>query len=173
MGGKRSHRAVAGSAEKETETAGSVFTLTPHADTIEEAEDSPLERPAPLPLYPYRCTACGHKFERIQSFSAEPETVCPKCGGALARVLTAPGLNFKGAGWYINDYAPKSSGSSDSSSSDSSSDSKSDATKSTEKSSDKPAPSSTSDSSPSTPAAAPSSSTPSAPSSTPSTSTPS
>jgi len=65
-----------------------------------------------LPLYPYRCTQCGHRFEKIQKFSAKPETVCPKCGGALERPLTAPGLQFKGAGWYVNDYAPKSSASS-------------------------------------------------------------
>jgi putative FmdB family regulatory protein len=62
-----------------------------------------------LPLYAYRCTQCGHKFEKIQNFSAQPETACPKCGGVLERPLTAPGLNFKGAGWYVNDYAPKSS----------------------------------------------------------------
>ena len=63
-----------------------------------------------LPLYPYRCTTCGHRFEKIQSFSAEPEKVCPKCGSeTLVRPLTAPRLQFKGAGWYINDYAPKSS----------------------------------------------------------------
>ena len=65
-----------------------------------------------MPLYPYRCTKCGHKFEKIQSFSSEPETECPKCQGLLERPLTAPGLQFKGAGWYVNDYAPKSSGSS-------------------------------------------------------------
>jgi len=62
-----------------------------------------------LPLYPYRCTQCGHSFEKIQSFSDEIETVCPKCGGKLERPLTAPGLQFKGAGWYVNDYASKSS----------------------------------------------------------------
>ena len=63
-----------------------------------------------MPLYPYRCTTCGHRFEKIQSFSAEPEKVCPKCGGeTLIRPLTAPRFQFKGAGWYINDYAPKSS----------------------------------------------------------------
>jgi putative FmdB family regulatory protein len=63
-----------------------------------------------LPLYPYRCTSCGHRFEKIQSFSAEPEKVCPKCGNAtLVRPLTAPRFQFKGAGWYVNDYAPKSS----------------------------------------------------------------
>jgi putative FmdB family regulatory protein len=62
-----------------------------------------------LPLYAYRCTQCGHRFEKIQNFSAEPESVCPQCGGVLERPLTAPRLQFKGAGWYINDYAPKSS----------------------------------------------------------------
>jgi putative FmdB family regulatory protein len=72
-----------------------------------------------LPLYAYRCTTCGNKFEKIQNFSAEPEKICPKCGNAtLERPLTAPRLQFKGAGWYINDYAPKSSDSSSESSSE-------------------------------------------------------
>ncbi len=65
-----------------------------------------------MPLYPYRCTECGHRFEKIQNFSAEPETECPKCKGLLERPLTVPGLQFKGAGWYVNDYAPKGGGSS-------------------------------------------------------------
>lgn len=64
-----------------------------------------------MPLYPYRCTQCGHSFEKIQSFSEEPETACPKCGGKLERPLTAPGLQFKGAGWYVTDYASKSASS--------------------------------------------------------------
>jgi len=62
-----------------------------------------------LPLYAYRCTQCGHKFEKIQNFSAEQETECPKCHGLLERPLTAPRLHFKGAGWYVNDYAAKGS----------------------------------------------------------------
>ncbi len=91
-----------------------------------------------MPLYPYRCTECGHRFEKIQSFSAEPETVCPNCGkAALVRVLTAPGLQFKGAGWYINDYSSKGSSSAESSSSGTSekpaSDAKAAATESTSK----------------------------------------
>lgn len=61
-----------------------------------------------LPLYEYRCTQCGYNFEKIQSFSAAPETVCPKCQGTLIRPVTAPALQFKGAGWYVNDYAGKS-----------------------------------------------------------------
>jgi putative FmdB family regulatory protein len=107
-----------------------------------------------LPLYAYRCTTCGNKFEKIQNFSAEPETVCPKCGNAtLIRPLTAPRLNFKGAGWYVNDYASPSSDSS----SESSAESKPAESKDAAKSSDSSATS--------TPAA------PSAPASTPKSST--
>ena len=62
-----------------------------------------------MPLYEYRCTKCGHRFEKIQSFNAEPERECPKCHGPLIRPLTAPAFQFKGAGWYVNDYASKSS----------------------------------------------------------------
>lgn len=62
-----------------------------------------------MPLYAYRCTQCGHRFEKIQNFSAEQEMECPECHGLLERPLTAPRLHFKGAGWYVNDYAAKSS----------------------------------------------------------------
>jgi putative FmdB family regulatory protein len=64
-----------------------------------------------LPLYAYRCTQCGHRFEKIQKFRSKPELVCPVCQGVLERPLTAPGLHFKGAGWYVNDYAAKNSAS--------------------------------------------------------------
>ena len=60
-----------------------------------------------MPLYEYRCTSCGYSFEKIQSFSAKPETECPKCQGVLIRPVTAPALRFEGAGWYVNDYAGK------------------------------------------------------------------
>jgi putative FmdB family regulatory protein len=103
-----------------------------------------------VPLYPYRCTQCGHRFEKIQSFNSEPEKTCPQCGGALERLLTAPGLQFKGAGWYVNDYASKSGGgsSSDSGESKASAESKSSAESkpgatSTDSSSTSAAPSST------------------------------
>lgn len=62
---------------------------------------------AHLPLYEYRCTSCGYSFEKIQSFSAQPERECPKCHGILIRPVTAPALRFEGAGWYVNDYAGK------------------------------------------------------------------
>ena len=103
-----------------------------------------------MPLYAYRCTQCGHKFEKIQNFSAEPETECPKCHGVLERPLTAPRLNFKGAGWYINDYASKSSAS------ESSSESSSDSSKPAKPAETKSA-SSSSDNSSSAPASTPSS----------------
>ena len=62
-----------------------------------------------MPLYAYRCTQCGHRFEKIQSFKSKPEQECPLCQGVLERPLTAPGLSFKGKGFYVNDYASKSS----------------------------------------------------------------
>ncbi len=62
-----------------------------------------------MPLYPYRCTKCGYQFEKIQHFNSELEKKCPQCGGALERVLTVPGLQFKGSGWYVTDYAHHSS----------------------------------------------------------------
>ena len=58
-------------------------------------------------MYAYRCTQCGHRFEKIQNFSDEQELECPMCGGLLERPLTAPRLHFKGAGGYVNDYAAK------------------------------------------------------------------
>jgi putative FmdB family regulatory protein len=65
-----------------------------------------------LPLYEYQCTQCGYRYEKIQKFDAEADAACPKCGGELYRPLTAPALQFKGAGWYVNDYAPKGGGTS-------------------------------------------------------------
>lgn len=65
-----------------------------------------------MPLYEYHCAQCGYRYEKIQKFNSEPEVACPKCGGELQRPLTAPALQFKGAGWYVNDYAPKAAASS-------------------------------------------------------------
>ena len=62
-----------------------------------------------LPLYEYRCMQCSHRFEKLQNFSAESEVECPICHGPLMRPLTAPAFHFKGAGWYVNDYAGKAS----------------------------------------------------------------
>jgi putative FmdB family regulatory protein len=64
-----------------------------------------------VPLYAYRCTKCGHRFEKIQHFNSELERECPKCKGLLERPLTAPGLHFKGSGFYVNDYSSGASSS--------------------------------------------------------------
>ena len=78
-----------------------------------------------MPLYEYLCKKCGHRFERIQKFSDPHVKKCPDCGGAVEQVISAPAVQFKGSGWYVTDYAKKSSGSgSSSSSSDNDSDSK-------------------------------------------------
>jgi putative FmdB family regulatory protein len=61
-----------------------------------------------MPLYEYRCEACGHQFEKIQRFSDEPISVCPSCGrGPVVKLLSSPAIQFKGSGWYITDYARK------------------------------------------------------------------
>ena len=62
-----------------------------------------------MPLYEYRCKKCGHTFEKIQSFSAPEEKECPVCQGEVERLISAPAIQFKGAGWYVNDYAGKGS----------------------------------------------------------------
>jgi len=59
-----------------------------------------------LPLYEFECKACGHRFERIQKFSASPPD-CPECGKKTRRLLSAPAIRFKGTGWYVTDYARK------------------------------------------------------------------
>ncbi len=62
-----------------------------------------------MPLYEYRCKKCGKHFEKIQKFSDDPLSKCSECGGALERLLSSPAIQFKGSGWYITDYARKSS----------------------------------------------------------------
>ena len=70
-----------------------------------------------MPLYEYQCKKCHHRFERIQKFSDPHVKECPDCGGPVEQFLSAPAVQFKGSGWYVTDYAKKSSGSTASSSS--------------------------------------------------------
>lgn len=61
-----------------------------------------------MPLYEYRCDACGERFELIQKFSDPPPAACTKCGkGPVERLLSSPAIQFKGTGWYITDYSQK------------------------------------------------------------------
>jgi putative FmdB family regulatory protein len=62
-----------------------------------------------LPLYEYECPKDG-VFEQVRKFSDPPLTACPTCGGPIEKLPSAPAIQFKGTGWYITDYARKSSG---------------------------------------------------------------
>jgi putative FmdB family regulatory protein len=57
-----------------------------------------------MPLYEYRCSACGHTTEAIQSVHDDPLTVCESCGGELKKQVSSPAFQFKGSGWYVSDY---------------------------------------------------------------------
>jgi len=57
-----------------------------------------------MPLYEYKCAKCGEVFELIQKFSDVPLREHPGCGGAVEKLLSAAALQFKGSGWYVNDY---------------------------------------------------------------------
>jgi putative FmdB family regulatory protein len=61
-----------------------------------------------MPLYEYQCKKCGHRFEKIQKFSDKPVKKCPQCGGPVEQTISAPAVQFKGSGWYVTDYAKKS-----------------------------------------------------------------
>jgi putative FmdB family regulatory protein len=58
-----------------------------------------------MPLYEYRCHKCDQVFEVMQKFADAPLAVHELCGGQVERLISAPGLQFKGSGWYITDYA--------------------------------------------------------------------
>jgi putative FmdB family regulatory protein len=62
-----------------------------------------------MPLYEYQCAKCGHRFEKIQKFSDKMVKKCPECGGKVEQMISAPAVQFKGSGWYVTDYAKKSS----------------------------------------------------------------
>jgi len=60
-----------------------------------------------MPLYEYKCNQCGAVEEVIQKVSDKPLETCRKCGGIMHKVISSPAIQFKGSGWYVNDYAHK------------------------------------------------------------------
>lgn len=62
-----------------------------------------------MPLYEYQCAKCGKRTEKIEKMSGPHLKKCPHCGGKVERMVTAPAIQFKGSGWYVTDYAGKSS----------------------------------------------------------------
>src|SRR3954452_2219686 len=58
-----------------------------------------------MPIYEYRCEACGHSDEHLQKVSEKPLTVCPACGKAKYRKqLSAAGFQLKGTAGYATDF---------------------------------------------------------------------
>lgn len=101
-----------------------------------------------MPKYEYACKSCGEHIEVIQSFSDDQLTECPSCAGPLRKVFAAPGISFKGSGFYRTDNRkrrsePKEAKSDSSSDTKAGSESKSESASSSEgKSESKPSESS-------------------------------
>ncbi len=63
-----------------------------------------------MPIYEYLCQTCGKKFEVLQRFSDEPLHTHEGCGGTVEKLISTSALQFKGSGWYVNDYAKGATG---------------------------------------------------------------
>src|SRR5687767_83168 len=62
-----------------------------------------------MPIYEYRCGACGHHLEVLQKMADAPLRKCPECGKSqLKRLVSAPQFRLKGSGWYETDFKNKS-----------------------------------------------------------------
>ena len=60
-----------------------------------------------MPIYEYQCDSCSYQFEVKQSMKDAPLTTCERCGKSLRRLISSPGIMFKGSGWYVTDYSNK------------------------------------------------------------------
>ncbi len=92
-----------------------------------------------MPIYEYRCDACGHQEEHLQKVSEPPLTACPSCQkSSYRKLLSAAGFQLKGSGWYATDF--RNSGKPSSGASKKEETSKEEASKDTAKSESKSAP---------------------------------
>ena len=58
-----------------------------------------------MPISEYKCSNCGHQFEKIQKFSDEPLKKCPNCDkNTLNKLISSPSFRLKGGGWYETDF---------------------------------------------------------------------
>jgi len=62
-----------------------------------------------MPIYEYACRKCNAHIEILQKLTDKPLTRCKKCGGKLEKQWSASGIQFKGSGWYVTDYAGRKS----------------------------------------------------------------
>ncbi|HEX4880123.1 MAG TPA: FmdB family zinc ribbon protein [Limnobacter sp.] len=70
-----------------------------------------------MPIYAYRCQACGFEKDVLQKLSDAPLTECPSCGQPhFAKQVTAAGFQLKGSGWYATDFRNNGGGASSSTS---------------------------------------------------------
>lgn len=66
-----------------------------------------------MPIYAYKCSACGHAKDVLQKISDAPLSVCPECGqSTFSKQVTAAGFQLKGSGWYVTDFRNNGSGNS-------------------------------------------------------------
>ena len=66
-----------------------------------------------MPIFEYRCKACGEEMDYFHRSRNEPKPVCQKCGeDALERLISLSSFQLKGGGWYVSDYKGKNSSSS-------------------------------------------------------------
>jgi putative FmdB family regulatory protein len=64
-----------------------------------------------MPIYAYRCSACGHAKDVLQKLSDAPLTACPACSAdTFSKQVTAAGFQLKGSGWYVTDFRGGNSG---------------------------------------------------------------
>lgn len=64
-----------------------------------------------MPIYAYRCSACGHARDVLQKMSDPVLSICPACGASsFAKQLTAAGFRLKGTGWYATDFKAAATG---------------------------------------------------------------
>ena len=64
-----------------------------------------------MPIYAYKCSACGHAEDKLQKISDAPLTVCPQCNQTTySKQVTAAGFQLKGSGWYVTDFRSNGSG---------------------------------------------------------------
>ena len=64
-----------------------------------------------MPIYEYQCTKCGEVFEAFQKITDEPLTQCKFCKSKVEKLISHSSFQLKGSGWYLTDYAKRSSSS--------------------------------------------------------------
>ena len=62
-----------------------------------------------MPIYEYQCTKCGEVFEAFQKITDEPLTRCKFCHCKVEKLISQSSFQLKGSGWYLTDYARRSS----------------------------------------------------------------